>query len=115
MQKFDQHPDVLEWSSEEIIIPYRSPIDGKTHRYFPDFYLKRKAVDGSIDTLIIEVKPLHETAPPKVMTGKPTRRYLTEVAKWGINSAKWEMARQFCASKGWKFEIITERELGLTF
>ena len=36
----DQTPSVQEWGSEEIIIPYTSPVDGKRHRYYPDFYVK---------------------------------------------------------------------------
>ena len=33
----DKNEKVLEWGSEEIIIPYMSPKDGRLHRYFPDF------------------------------------------------------------------------------
>ena len=32
----DNNPNVLEWASEAVIIPYTSPIDGKVHRYFTD-------------------------------------------------------------------------------
>ena len=32
----DSHPDVIRWQSEEVIDTYRSPIDGRVHRYFPD-------------------------------------------------------------------------------
>ena len=28
----DAHPGVTKWSSEEIIVPYRSCVDGKMHR-----------------------------------------------------------------------------------
>ena len=61
----DRSDNILEWGSEEIIIPYRSPLDGKVHRYFPDFYVKVKQANGSIKKMIIEVKPKHECAPPK--------------------------------------------------
>ena len=40
MQYCDSTTNVLEWGSEEIALPYRSPIDNKVHRYFPDFILK---------------------------------------------------------------------------
>lgn len=115
MQKLDAHPDVLEWSSEEIIIRYKSPIDGKVHRYFPDFWVKKKDTTGKIQYDLIEVKPYKQTHPPTVMEGKPTRRYLNEVMTWGINSAKWKAAREFCQDRGWNFVIITEKELGLQF
>jgi hypothetical protein len=114
MQKFDSHPDILEWSSEEIIIPYISPIDNRRHRYFPDFYMKKRNPDGTIENVIIEVKPFAQTKPPTVQN-KPNRRYITEVQTWGINSAKWKNAEAYCEDRGWKFQIITEKDLGLTF
>lgn len=115
MQKFDMHPDVLEWASEEVAIPYRSPIDGRMHRYFPDFIIRRKGINGKIDTIMIEVKPYAQTCEPKVRTGKPTKRYITEVQTWGINKSKWEMAREYCLKRGWQFQFITEKDLGLKF
>ena len=36
----DRTRSIVEWGSEEIIIPYRCPTDGKVHRYYPDFYIK---------------------------------------------------------------------------
>ena len=115
MGYLDSHDNVLEWSSEEFCIPYVSPIDGKRHRYFPDFWVKKKDRDGKIVCDLIEVKPYKQTQPPTVMEGKPTRRYLNEVMTWGVNSAKWKAAREYCKDKGWNFVIITEKELGLQF
>jgi hypothetical protein len=114
MQKVDSHPDILEWSSEEISIPSRSPLDNRRHRYFPDFYMKKRNPDGTIENVIIEVKPFAQTKPPTVQN-KPNRRYITEVQTWGINSAKWKNAEAYCEDRGWKFQIITEKDLGLTF
>ena len=37
---FDGNPSILSWASEEVIVPYKSPIDGRWHRYFPDFVIK---------------------------------------------------------------------------
>jgi hypothetical protein len=111
----DSHPGVVQWGSEELIIPYRSPIDGRIHRYFPDFTVKKKTPDGKIDTVIIEIKPKVQCSPPKVQSGKPNKRYITEVQTWGINSSKWEAATNYCKDRGWKFEILTEIELGITF
>lgn len=117
MQKLDNHPDIIEWSSEEIIIPYRSPVDGKVHRYFPDFWIKKKDINGNISCEIIEVKPYKQTQPPVVIEAKnkPSRRYINEVMTWGINSAKWKAANEYCKDRGWKFTIITENELGIKF
>lgn len=114
MVYLDQHPEVIQWSSEEFSIPYRSPIDGKLHRYFPDFYVKMKNKEGIVETVIIEVKPLKQTIPPKIQT-KPTKKYITEVKTWGINSAKWKAAKEFCEDRKWTFKIMTERELNIPY
>jgi len=118
MMHLDEHPDVLEWSSEEVVIPYMSPIDGKRHRYFVDFFVKKKNRGGAIESVLIEVKPLAQTRPPEVKISKgqkPTRRYINEVMTWGVNEAKWRAATQYCEDRGWKFIIMTEKELGITF
>jgi hypothetical protein len=116
MSKYDMNPDVLQWSSEEIVIPYVCPTDGKRHRYFPDFWVKQRNKDGVLEEYLIEVKPYKETIPPKVQSGtKPSRRYLTEVMTWGKNSAKWQAAEAYCMQRGWKFVKITEKELGFRF
>jgi hypothetical protein len=57
MKYLDAHKDVLEWSSEEFAIPYRSPLDNQIHRYFPDFKLKKRNPEGVIETLVVEIKP----------------------------------------------------------
>lgn len=108
----DTHTDILQWSSEEFYIPYRSPIDGKIHKYFPDFYVKKKNKDGELDSLVIEVKPKKQVEPPKVKK-EVDRKYLKEVKTYGINSAKWKAAKEYCELKKWKFIIMTEKELGL--
>jgi hypothetical protein len=115
MVEFDTNPDVLEWASEEMHVPYRSPIDGKWHRYFPDFVVKMRDRGGSVRMKMIEIKPLAQTRPPPPHEGKkrPTKAYLTEVMRYGINSAKWKAAQEYCADRGWDFVIITEKELRL--
>ena len=112
MSYLDQHSDVIQWSSEEFSIPYRSPIDGRLHRYFPDFYVKMKNKEGIVETVVIEVKPASQTKPPKIQT-KPTKKYITEVKTWGVNSAKWKAAVEFCKDRNWIFKIMTEKELGI--
>ncbi len=112
MSYLDTHPAVLEWSSEELVIPYISPVDGRQHRYFPDFRIKLRMKDGTVMTQIIEVKPYGETQAP-LKGNKTPRRYITEVATYGVNQAKWSAAREYCAMKGWHFRVMTEYELGL--
>lgn len=108
----DDHKDVIQWSSEEFCIPYRSPIDGKVHRYFPDFWVKKRNREGVVDVMVVEIKPYYQTQPPKVQTNK-TKKYLNEVKTWGINQAKWSAAHEFCLDRGWKFVTMTEKELGV--
>lgn len=114
----DEHPHVIWWQSEEVIVPYRSPIDGKVHRYFPDVIVHKRQPDGTAATAMIEIKPLAQTRPPdpknkKTDKGRISRRYLNEVKTYGVNDAKWKAARRFCADRGWQFMIVTEKELGI--
>ena len=108
----DRNDKIIEWGSEEVIIPYRSPIDGKIHRYFPDFYIKVKQQNGSIKKMIIEIKPYIQTQPPKTPK-KKTPKFLNEVKTWGINQAKWKAASEFCLDVKMEFKILTEHELGV--
>ena len=55
MKYCDKNPSILEWSSEEIIIPYRG-LDKRVHRYFPDFWIKYQNQQGQIVKEVIEVK-----------------------------------------------------------
>jgi hypothetical protein len=106
MRSLDSDPSVIHWSSEEVVIPYKSPVDGRYHRYFVDFWVKKK--DG---TYLLEVKPFHQTQPPKV--AKKTKRYINEVLTYGVNEAKWKAAQEYCADRGWRFQLLTEHELGI--
>ena len=112
MVHLDENPNVIGWSNEEIIIPYLSPVDGKWHRYFPDFYAKVKNKQGMIESVILEVKPKSQSVPPKAKS-RITRQYIQEVATWGVNEAKWKAATEYCKDRNWKFSIITEDQLGI--
>jgi hypothetical protein len=115
MVYLDENINVLEWRSEEIAIPYRSPVDNRIHRYFPDFVIKMRDRDGKVSVKMIEIKPRSQSVPPtpKGKGSKPTKKYLREVATYGLNSAKWEAAKEFCADRNWEFVVLTEKELGL--
>lgn len=110
MMFLDNHPDILRWNSEEIIIPYTNPMDGRRRRYFPDFWMEKLGLDGKIEQVIVEVKPFAQTQEPKPKT-KITRQYLTEVSTWGVNSAKWSAAQKFCEKKNMKFLLVTEKDM----
>jgi len=51
MNWLDKNPDIISWASEEMIVPYISPVDGKWHRYFPDFLVKVRTKDGVVGNL----------------------------------------------------------------
>jgi hypothetical protein len=112
MMFLDNHQDILKWGSEEIIIPYRSPIDNRIHRYFVDFIVTKINKDGKQETILIEVKPSKQTKEP-VRPKKVSKKFITEVKDWGVNTAKWKAAEEFCKDRGWQFKIFTEYELGI--
>ena len=108
----DSNPNVVKWNSEELVIPYVSPVDGKVHRYFPDFWIEVKGESGQINNIVIEVKPKGQTGPPKLgKTAKSKYRYLRALKTWKVNEAKFEMAREFCDDRKWQFKILTEDHL----
>ena len=111
----DTSPSIVEWGSEEVIIPYRSPWDGKILRYFPDFYTKVRQHDGKVKRMIIEVKPKNQCSPPEKNPSRKTKRWLSEVRTWGINSAKWKYAGEWCKDNGMEFRILTEDDLGIRY
>lgn len=106
----DRTPSVLKYSSEETIIPYISPVDGKVHRYFLDVKMTIKTKTGEIKTYLVEVKPEAQTLPPTV-GNKRNKTLLNEVITWEVNKAKWEAAKKYAASKGYEFIILTEKHL----
>lgn len=107
----DSNPNVLKYCSEEIVIPYVSPIDGRVHRYFVDMLVQLKTRSGKIQNVLIEIKPLMQTQPPKKTSGKSKDTYLNEVVTYETNRAKWEAAEQWCQKHDMKFMILTEKEL----
>ena len=111
MKWCDKSDKILKWSSEEIVIPYISPIDNKRHRYFPDFL-----IHTAKGWFLIEVKPLVQSKPPKKLLvenldTKRKRRYLRSVRQWVVNEAKWIAAKKVCEIEGWEFQIMTEKQL----
>ena len=105
MKWCDVTATVTEWGSEEIVIPYISPVDGKRHRYFPDFYVK-----VGKKKYIVEAKPFRQTLEPKTQK-RVTKRYINEVVTYSVNQAKWKAAREFCKDNSLEFMLITEKEL----
>lgn len=117
MRKFDEHPDIVEWQSEEVIVPYMNPVKGKPSRYFPDFVIKKRIGEDKYQVIMIEVKPLKQTAAPnpankyKTPSGRVSRRFLNEAATYAVNEAKWKAAQRYCQERGWIFTVMTEKEI----
>lgn len=108
----DLNENILEWGSEEVALPYRSPLDNKVHRYFPDFYIKVREKTGRIKKYLIEVKPFKQTKEP-VPQKRKTKSYIYEVTEYAKNQAKWSAAREYCKDRQWEFKVLTEHELGI--
>ena len=106
----DKNENILEWGSEEIIIPYISPLDGRVHRYFPAYYVRARTKTGGTQKFIIEVKPNKQTTPPKQQRRR-TKKYITEIKTYAINEAKWKAAVEYCKDRRMTFKILTEHEL----
>lgn len=112
MNYCDKNENILKWSSEELWIPYKSPIDNRIHRYFPDFYIKYKNTSGQIMESLIEIKPAKQVNGPKPQKSR-SKKYISEVYEYAKNMAKWEAAKEYCDDRKWEFKILTEHDLGV--
>lgn len=101
----DNNPNVISWSSEELVIPYLCPTDNAYHRYFVDFAIT--LMDGQI--LWIELKPEKYTKVPEKQKSK--KRHITEVFQYVKNQAKWAAANEYAKQNGAKFQVWTENTL----
>lgn len=107
---FDLNPKIVSWISEPSHIEYFDAGSGKKRRYFPDFLVKYKSGDKD-NIALVEIKPFKETQPPKFSTRKNKVKYLNEQKVFATNISKWKAAKTFCMRKGWKFLILTEKEI----
>ena len=106
----DKNENILEWGSEEIIIPYVSPVDNRIHRYYPDFYVRARTRHGRIRSSLSRLNRSRRPKIPKKQK-RVTKKYLTEVKTYAVNDAKWKAAREYCADRRMEFMILTEKEL----
>jgi len=111
MRYCDTNTKVIKWASEEIVIPYYNPVKKRMAKYYPDFYMEIVNKEEKREKILIEVKPLKETMPPKYK--RRTKNVLIAEAMYSQNQAKWKAAEEFCLDQGWTFKIMTEKELGV--
>ena len=104
MMLLDQHPNVINWASESIAIPYKSPLDGKMHRYIPDFLIVYKDKFGKQRAELIEVKPAKEAIAENAKSKRDKAAIL-------LNTAKWGAAMMYCKKNGLHFRILTENDI----
>ena len=111
MRYCDTNSNVVKWASEEIVIPYYNPVKKRMAKYYPDFYMEVINKEEKREKILIEVKPLKETMPPKYK--RRTKNVLIAEAMYSQNQAKWAAAQDLCLDQGWTFKIMTEKELGV--
>lgn len=109
----DLNPSVVKWNSEEIVIPYYSQVDQKNRRYFVDYIIQLKKMDGSLETLLVEIKPHSQTVMPTKRGRKKEETYLSEMATYQVNQDKWAAATKWAEKNGMRFVVLNEYDLGI--
>lgn len=116
MYVLDRNPNIIQWSSEKVIIPYVHPVKSAKSgvpeyaRYFVDFYIKLK-IGETIKEFLVEVKPHSQTQKPTVHGNKKQSTIIYENTMWAINQSKWSAAKKYCEKKNYQFIIITEKNI----
>ena len=62
----DLNEKVIKWGSENIIVPYYSPLDNRIHKYYVDNYVVIRE-DDQIKKYLIEIKPYKQTKRPNIL------------------------------------------------
>jgi hypothetical protein len=105
MRFCDEHPNVAQWASEAVRIPYRNPLTGKHTIYVPDFFVAYVDRNGKQRVEVIEVKPANQTIREKVGRSRHNQ------ASYILNQAKWEAATAWCKQQGIYFRVVNETDI----
>lgn len=108
----DRNVNILEWASESTIVPYKSPIDKRMHRYFVDGTIALREGD-SIKRYLVEIKPFKQTQPPVSSSKKKKSTIIYENVTYAVNTAKWKAAKTYAEKRNMEFIILTENELNV--
>lgn len=115
----DNDQDIVKWEAEPVwlAIKYISPIDKKTHTYYPDVYCE-KSIDGKVYKFIIEIKPKQFLIKPKMpnysgLVGDLVKRkaknaYILKKRKFDVIYAKHVYAKIFAKRNKMKYIFLTE-------
>jgi hypothetical protein len=109
----DMNPSVEKWNSEEIVIPYWSQADQKNRRYFVDYIIQLRKADGSVETLLVEIKPACQQVMPKNHGNKKAATWMTEMTTYQVNQDKWAAATKWAEKNGMRFVVLNEYDLGI--
>ena len=104
MTLLDQHPNVINWASESISIPYVNPLTGRKSMYIPDFLIVYQDKFGKRRAELVEVKPKKEA----IAENAKSKR---DKAALMVNTAKWAAAMMYCKKNGLVFRILTEDDI----
>lgn len=104
MKFFDTNPNIINWASESIKIPYKNPFTGKYTVYVPDFVVTYVDAKGNQKAEIIEVKPAKETFLEKA-------RSTQAKAAVALNTYKWAAAQAFAKQHGLGFRVMNENHI----
>ena len=107
----DRNTHIIQWGSENVVIPYYSNADGRNRRYMVDIFVKYRNKDGDIVKELIEVKPYAQTIPPTQSGKKKKSTYLKELYTYQVNMDKWKEAQKFARKRKMEFRILTEKNL----
>jgi len=110
LRQLDENPNVLKYSSEELVIRYYNPVEGRVKRYFPDILVEYLDASGKTRKQLIEIKPTSHLIKPKQTPKKKFYTYLNEVTRWSVNMAKFKAAQDWCKLRGIEFVIVTRDE-----
>jgi hypothetical protein len=109
MNTCDNHPNIQQWSSESIKIPYQHPLTGRWHQYIPDFFVIFVDKNGRKRGEILEIKPASQNPRNPVAVQKAKTRKAQEILL--VNQAKWIAAEAWCKKQGIVFRIMTQEQL----
>lgn len=104
MTLLDQHPNVINWASESVTIPYVNPLTGRKSTYIPDFLIVYRDKSGNQRAELVEVKPKKEAMLENARSKRDKAALL-------VNTAKWAAAMTFCKKNGLTFRILTEDQI----
>jgi len=105
MRLCDEHPNVYQWASESIKIPYRHPITGKYTIYVPDFFIVYVDKNGRKHAELVEVKPMNQT------NMRDAGKSIAKKTQVVINHAKWEAASAYARQNRITFRVLSEEQL----